>query len=361
MKKIIIILLGLLALASCSKDDNEVPFPLPPENASLYMAVNGLPGFPDKIYDLEGNTIYECEEGGSIQSLVAEGSDWYALIKENDTFFVVKNGSKIISGEGQIWCFTIENGFVYTVQEYKNFEVWVCKGYESQQDKGSWYNQQLFYVTEGDLECVENWMYNIFMVHDGSVTIPFRGPEPKIMIDGSTHSLNEYLDHGFDWVYGIDFYAGSWLITYEDFETRKNMYWWHNVNYECPADFQPYASSIVNGHSFILGRKTTSQGVGGINGIPAVLIDGIETVLNNDLAGFSAVSLASHGVDTYILVRDNTSLYSYIYKNLSAIKLPDVKTPYSVGPYGAQNSNDGKSNLSALGIKAIAVVSSRKD
>ena len=169
------------------------------------------------------------------------------------------------------------------------------------------------------------------------------------------------MDHGFDWVYGIDFYAGSWLITYEDFETRKNMYWWHNVNYECPADFQPYASSIVNGHSFILGRKTTSQGVGGINGIPAVLIDGIETVLNNDLAGFSAVSLASHGVDTYILVRDNTSLYSYIYKNLSAIKLPDVKTPYSVGPYGAQNSNDGKSNLSALGIKAIAVVSSRKD
>ena len=93
----------------------------------------------------------------------------------------------------------------------------------------------------------------------------------------------------------------------------------------------------------------------------ATLIDGIETVLNNDLAGFSAVSLASHGVDTYILVRDNTSLYSYIYKNLSAIKLPDVKTPYSVGPYGAQNSNDGKSNLSALGIKAIAVVSSRKD
>ena len=112
MKKILIILLGLLELASCSNGDE--PKPEPSGDATLYMAVNGLPGFPDKIYDLEGNTIYECEEGGNIQSLVAEGSDWYALIKENDTFFVVKNGSKIISGEGQIWCFTIENGFVYT-------------------------------------------------------------------------------------------------------------------------------------------------------------------------------------------------------------------------------------------------------
>ena len=360
MKKVLIILFGLLALASCSEDDNDPLDTHLSENATLYMAVDGLPGFPDKIYDLEGNVIYECEEGSNIQSLVAEGSDWYALIrKENGTFVVVKNGSKIISGEGQIWCFTVENGIVYTVQEYKNFEVWVCKGYESQQDKGSWYNQQLFYVTEGNLDCVENWLYNTFMVHDGSVTIPFRGPEPKIMINGSTHSLNEYLDHGFDWVYGIDFYAGSWLITYEDFETRKNMYWWHNVNYECPDDFQPYASSIVNGHAFILGRKTTSQGVGGINGVPAVLIDGIETVLNNDLVGFSAVSLASHGVDTYILVRDNTSLYSYIYKNLSAIKLPDVKTPYSVGPYGSPYTENGMSNVSALGIKAIAVVERR--
>ena len=362
MKKILFLLaIGLMVLTSCSNGDE--PRPEPSGDATLYMAVNGLPGFPDKIYDLEGNTIYECEEGGSIQSLVAEGSDWYALInKENGTFFVVKNGSIILTGEGIIWCFTVENGIVYIVQENKNFEVWACKGFESQQDKGSWYYQQLFYVTEGNLDCVENWLYNTFMAHDGSVTIPFRGPEPKIMIDGSIFSLNEYLDHGFNNVYGIDFYAGSWLITYEDFETRKNMYWWHNVNYECPADFQPYASRIVNGHSFILGQKNSeSFCVGDIYGIPAVLIDGIETVLNNDLGGFSAVSLASHGVDTYILVRDNTSLYSYIYKNLSAIKLPDVKTPYSVGPYGSQNANDGKSNLSALGIKAIAVVSNREE
>lgn len=357
MKKFLIILFGLLALASCNKDDVEVPFPLPPENASLYMAVNGLPGFPDKIYDLEGNTIYECEEGDIIQSLVAEGSDWYALIrKEGGTFSVLKNGSKILTGEGIVWCFTVNQGAIYTVQEYDNHEVWACKGYESQQDKGSWYDQQLFYVTEGDLDCVENWLYNTFMVHDGCVTMAWRGEEPKVMLDGSSHSLNEYLDHGFNWVYGIDFYAGYWLITYEDFKTRKNMYWWLNDNYECPADFQPYTSCIVNGHAFILGKKNTSQGVGGINGLPAVLIDGIETVLSDDLLEFAAVSLVSHGMDTYILVRHREGQHALIYRNLQPIKLPDVKTPYSVSPYGSDYNKDGKSNLSALGIKAIAVV-----
>ena len=360
-KTLFIFLVGLLALTSCFNGDE--PRPEPSGDTTLFMAVNGLPGFPDMIYDLEGNTIYECEEGGSIQSLVADGSDWYALIsKENGTFFIVKNGSKILTGKGKVWCFTVQQGSIYTVQEYDNFEVWACKGWESSQDKGSWYSQQLFYVTESDLECVEDCLYNTFMVHDGSITMAFRGPEPKIMIDGSTFSLNEYLDHGFDHVYGIDFYAGYWLITYEDFETRKNMYWWKNVNYECPADFQPYASCIVNGHAFIIGQKIPEPYVGVIYGTPAVLIDGIETVLNDDLSGFSAVSLASHGMDTYILVRNNnTGLYSYIYKNLQAIELPDVKTPYSVGPYGSQNPNDGKSNLSALDIKAIAIVSNQKD
>ena len=354
IKKLMTLLLAMLALTACNNDEPKLE---PTGDTTLYMAVNGLPGFPDKIYDLEGNTIYECEEGSNIQSLVAEGSDWYALIKKEDgNFFIVKNGLKILTGEGIVWCFTVEHGSIYIVQEYKNFEVWVCKGSESLQDKGSWYLQQLFYVTEGDLDCVENWLYNTFMVHDGSVTMAFGGEEPKIMIDGSTFSLNEYLDHGFNLVYGIDFYAGYWLITYEDFETRKNMYWWKNVNYECPADFQPWTSCIVNDHAYILGQKTASQGVGSIYSLPAVLIDGIETILSDELLGFSAVSLVSHGMDTYILASHNADSRSCIFKNLKAIKLPDVKTPYSVGSYGQDYSQDGKSNLTALGIKAIAVV-----
>lgn len=345
-KSLLLFAIAMLALISCSKGDE--PSPGPAGGASLYMAVRELTGVPASIYDLQGNTIYTCDKGESIQSLVAEGSDWYALItRAEGTYRVVKNGEKIYASDGKIWCFAVEHGAFYLVLEDDKGSVWACKGWESQQDKGSWYCQPLFEVNKDRL-------YNTFMVHDGSITMAIHGATAGISINGVDCPLSE-LDHGFNWVYGIDFYAGYWLITYEDFETRKNMYWWKNVNYECPQHFQPTASRIVNGHAFILGEKIISQGVGGLKGLPAVLIDGIETVLNNDHPGYRAVSLASHGVDTYILVNNSAGAPSLVYKNLQPISLPDVTTPYSVTPYGSDDYT-GKSNLSMLGIKAIATV-----
>ena len=344
-KSLLLFAIAMLALISCTKGDE--PSPGPAGGASLYMAVRELTGVPASIYDLQGNTIYTCDKGESIQSLVAEGSDWYALItRAEGTYRVVKNGEKIYASDGKIWCFAVEHGAFYLVLEDDKGSVWACKGWESQQDKGSWYCQPLFEVNKDRL-------YNTFMVHDGSITMAIHGATAGISIHGADCPLSE-LDHGFNWVYGIDFYAGYWLITYEDFETRKNMYWWKDVNYECPQHFQPTASHIVNGHAFILGQKTTAQGEGGIYGLPAVLIDGIETVLSDDLLGFEAKGLTSYGVDTYILVSHSTGSISCVYKNLHAIRLPDIKLPYSVGHYG-QNYSE-KTNLGALGITAIAVV-----
>lgn len=349
MKNLLMLLLiGLLALSSCTTDTDE-PKPNSVGDTTLYMAANGLTGFPEAIYDLEGNMIYQSENGDHIKSLVAEGSDWYALIiKEDGNFSIVKNGLKILTGEGFVWCFTVKEGSIYSIMENSDHEVWAYKGYESWQDKGSWYFQQLFKVPNDRL-------YNTFLVHDGSIAMAILGSTPSISIDEANCPLDEYLDHGFSYVYGIDFYAGSWLITYEDFETGKNMYWWHNDNYECPAYFHTTTSCIVNGHAFILGMKSTKRGVGGLLGVPAVLIDGVEIILSNDLIDFMAVSLASHGMNTYILVKDRTSA-SVIYKNLVPIKLPDIKTPYDVGPYGATDYEDWKTKLSYLGINAIAVV-----
>ena len=344
---------AVLSLTSCT--DGDEPTPTPTGGGSLYLATRELSGFPARIFDQHGNTIYKCEEGECIRWLVAEGSDWYALITRNDvTYRVVKNGKKIYGSDGKIWCFAVENGAFYLVLEDNDHKVWACKGWESQQDKESWYCQQLFEVNDGRL-------YNTFMVHDGAITMAMGGAEPAITLNETIHPMNEYLDHGFNWVYGIDNYAGTWLITYEDFETRKNMYWWKNAINECPQYFQPTTSRIVNGHAFILGQKTSSQGVGSIYGLPAVLIDGIETILSDDLMGFEAVGLASHGIDTYILVSHSTGSISCIYKNLKAIRLPDVKMPYVLSPYGSNYSQDGKTNLASIGITAIAVVDGTKE
>ena len=348
MKKLLtLLLIGLLALSSCTTDIDE---PLPSGDTTLYMAARVLPGLLEAIYDLEGNMIYQSEDGDQIKSLVAEGRDWYALIiKEDGNFYIVKNGLKILTGEGFVWCFTVKGGSIYSIMENSDHEVWAYKGWESQQDEGSWYFQQLFKVPDDRL-------YNTFLVHDGSIAMAILGSTPSISIDEAICPLDEYLDHGFGYVYGIDFYAGSWLISYEDYQTRKNMYWWKNVNYECPTNFLPTASYIVNGHAFILGKKYTSQGVGGLHGVPAVLIDGIETILSNELIDFRAVSLASHDMDTYILVKEDATNTSVIYKNLVPIKLPDIKTPYDVDLYGATDYQDRITQFQYLGINAIAVV-----
>jgi len=348
MKKLLkLLLIGLLALSSCTTD-KDGPNPMPSGDTTLYMA-SGFVGDPEFIVNLDGDTVYLCEdEECRIQSLVAEGSDWYALIiKEDGNFYIVKNGLKILTGEGFVWCFTVNEGSIYSIVENSNHEVWAYKGYESQQDKGSWYFKQLFKVPDDRL-------YNTFLVHDGSIAMAILGSTPSISIDEATCPLDEYLDHGFCYVYGIDFYAGSWLITYDDYQTGKRMYWWKNINYKCPAYFQPITSCIVNGHAFILGTKSTIHGVGGLRGVPAVLIDGVETILSNDLIDFMAVSLASHGMDTYILVKDATNT-SVIYKNLVPIKLPDIEmSDYYKKVFSWYQ--DGKMNLSEVGIKNIAVV-----
>ena len=338
MKKLLFLFtIPLLAMISCTNGDE--PAPVPVDDTTLYMAVNGLTGFPEAIYDLDGNTIYQSEEGDRIKSLVAEGSDWYAVIlKEDGATHVVKNGETIFMTGETIWCFAVEDGIVYTVQESKLLnEIWVYKNF-----------RRLY-------EVPSNVYYNTFSVDHGNVAMGVYDEKPCYWYNGEIIPI-EGLENGFDWVYGIDKKGDNMLITYQDITTRKYMYWWKDSHEEMPVGFRPSMSQIVNGHAFILGQKITSQSVGGVRGCPAVMIDGVVTILSNDDRDCEAVGLASHDMDTYILVNNPSAVYSTVYKNMQPINLPDVKTPYSVGPYGSGVNQDGKSNLSTLGINAIVVV-----
>ena len=94
MKKILIILLGLLALTSCSNGDEPMPDPYNGGYGScdLYVATTGFPWHPEMICSIHGDTIYECAEGAHVLSLLAEDSDWYALLKTDDgVYSSVKN------------------------------------------------------------------------------------------------------------------------------------------------------------------------------------------------------------------------------------------------------------------------------
>ena len=100
MKKLLLLFaIAMLALISCTKGDE--PSPEPVGDTTLYMAANGLTGFPEAIYDLQGHIIYQCpDETYSIMSLTSEGSDWYAVLKTDDGIFsVVKNGKTLTDTE----------------------------------------------------------------------------------------------------------------------------------------------------------------------------------------------------------------------------------------------------------------------
>ena len=338
MKKLLLLFaIAMLALISCTKGDE--PSPEPVGDTTLYMAANGLTGFPEAIYDLQGHIIYQCpDETYSIMSLTSEGSDWYAVLKtDGGIFSVVKNGKTIYTTPEVIWSMAVEHGIVYTVQENKSDNTfWVNRGFERLYEVPSHVN------------------YYTISVHGGAVVFTVNNMKPYTWWNGVIVEF-EGLDEGFGYTYGISRTDDDALYVYQGYLSGKYKYIWNDIKSELPEKFVPTSSYIVNGHAFILGEKIISQGVGGFEGLPAVLIDGIETVLNNDHPGYRAVSLASHGVDTYILVNNSAGAPSLVYKNLQPINLPDVTTPYSVTPYGSDDYT-GKSNLSMLGIKAIATV-----
>lgn len=340
MKKLYIILLGLLALSSCTTGTDE-PLPLPEEKPNLYMATEGLTGCPETIYNLYGDTVYQCEDAeSSICSLVAEGLDWYALIIRGDgAYNVVKNGKSIYLTGETIHCFTVENGSIYTVQENKvSNTTWVCKDFERIH------------------EVVGAVLYNNFSVDHGNVTMAIYY-EPEYWYNGEFIPI-EGLEGRIEKVYGIDKKGDDMLITYQDNNTGADLYWWNGVTHEFPEGFIPTTSCIAKGHFFVLGRMMTTLGGHGSqwlpHGLPWLIMDGYEEVLSTKTIDFEAAQLVELDGTTYILVKSLRGATSYIFRGFQLLDLPTVEIPDKLKSYYSYYK-DGKVNLSDMGIKCIAV------
>lgn len=333
-KKLMTLLLALMALTACH-DSKDEPDPNPVEKTTLYLVTQGFPGYPEFIVNLEGDIIYQCEDDEStIPTLVTDGSDWYVVIRRGDGMFnVLKNGNSIHMINEKLWGFTVEDGIVYTVQENESSNtIWLCKNFE-----------RLY-------EVPDNAYYNTFTVDHGNVAMGVYDQKPCYWYNGVIIPI-EGLDGGFDWVYGIDMQGDDMLITYQDIPTRKNMYWWKGTRHDFTSPFTLTSSKIVNGQAYILGQKITTQGVGGVDGVAAVIIDGAETIISDEI-GSIAQRIVVDGEDVYILVRPGRTSTNKIYKNMKPIDLPNVVVPDFYKPY----YNGDSCSLGQVGIKCFVVL-----
>ena len=339
-KKLMTLMLAMLALTGCieNKDEPEPPVICPVEKTTLYMATSGFPGYPEFIVNLEGDTVYQCEDDEStIHSLVADGSDWYVVIRRGDGIFnVLKNGNSIHMTAEKLWGFSVEDGIVYTVQENElSNTIWLCKNFE-----------RLY-------EVPSNAYYFTFSVDQGNVAMGVYDEKPCYWYNGEIIPIDG-VDGGFNWVYGIDKKGDDMLITYQDIPTRNNMYWWKGTRHEFESWFTPKCSRIVNGQAYILGKKITQQGVGGVDGVATMIIDDKETIIS-DVVGSSAEQIVVNGGDAYILVRRGSGNYTEIYRNLEAITLPKVEIPEYYKPYHLYHEYDS-CTLGELGVRCFAVM-----
>ena len=342
MKKILFLLIGLSILASCTNADYEPTSPeVSPVEETLLLATQGFPGYPEMIYDLQGDTVYQCVDAEChILSLKAEGRDWYALLNNsNGTYSVVKNGATALTTDATIFCMKVENGIVFTVQENKaDNTLWVYRD-----------SERLY-------ELDRNVNYNTFFVQNGNITFTVNAEKPYTWWNGRTYQF-EGLVEGFGYTYEMDKNGLDILILYQDYRSEANKYYWNGAVYDLPDTFIPSACRLVNGHAFIMGRDKTTSGVGSSRfGVPAVFIDGVETVLS-DMLGLKAVQVVSQGIDTFILVKyaDGGISRSMIYKNLQYLALPNIIViPEDLRKYYTQYGT--AMNLGDLGITDIAMV-----
>ena len=309
MKRIffMLALLAMMTLMGC-KDSNDEPDPN--KQPRIYVAIID-DYYNSYVYDIEGNTIYECPQYSQIIKLASEGKNWYAVRSrhvDNNTvlYEVLKNGTVQFQIPYKAEGMCVENGDVYTYQYGDNDEyIFIYK------------NDQLLYKYD-TYDC--DFLYNSFDVVDGHLVagIPGAWSSPSYWIDGkkltldinstsSQMSMEAYAREGTD-----D------LIVFSDDDDESIWYQFKGQSHHLPSAYIVSQAKIVDGDSYILAlNRDLDQALLYMNGYKYTLNTPLK---DGDEYQWWRGMMRRYGNDVYVLT-NTWGKHSQIYKRNEPIDM----------------------------------------
>lgn len=309
MKRIffMLALLAMMTLMGC-KDSNDEPDPN--KQPRIYVAIID-DYYNSYVYDIEGNTIYECPQYSQIIKLASEGKNWYAVRSrhvDNNTvlYEVLKNGTEQFQIPYKAEGMCVENGDVYTYQYGDNDEyIFIYK------------NDQLLYKYD-TYDC--DFLYNSFDVVDGHLVagIPGAWSSPSYWIDGNKLTLD--IDPYFNSV-KLEGYAREGtdnLIVFSDDDDESIWYQFKGQSHHLPSAYIVSQAKIVDGDSYILAlNRDLDQALLYMNGYKYTLNTPLK---DGDEYQWWRGMMRRYGNDVYVLT-NTWGKHSQIYKRNEPIDM----------------------------------------
>ncbi len=311
IRKLMALLLVMLALTACHNDEPDEPegpdFPTVVTSDNLYLAViNNMDG-GDLVLTAQGDTIYQCAPNTMLERLIAEGSDWYAMFYDPEGSGIIKNGQVVYKTTTEtIYDLFIEDGNIYTLQDSCSedlYQEWVYKNFERIYALPT----EKFVSVNMD---VENGNVFLTAVHYETAVYWHNGEFVDLPgVEGPIH-------YGFIDKEGDDLLVGI----FEDKNSKQG--YWLNGTYTPLNAMHMTQAKLIGGKPYIIGERVTGQ-VGNVQQTTAIaVIDGQEQMLN----GSRTRKLINHSNDVYILVDGGkNSAKSRVYKNMNEIGLGYIK------------------------------------
>lgn len=302
-------LLAMMTLMGC-KDSNDEPDPN--KQPRIYVAIID-DYYNSYVYDIEGNTIYECPQYSQIIKLASEGNNWYAVKStrhDNQSMLeVLKNGKvqfQIPTPPYRVEGMCVENGDVYTLLWDDNDDYWFV--YKN--------DQQLYRYDAYDYD----FAYNSFDVVDGHLVAGIRGAwsSPSYWIDGNKLTLD--IDPYFNSV-KLEAYAREGiddLFVIYRVDDESIWYQFKGQSHHLPSAYIVSQAMIVDGDSYILAlNRDLDQAL--------LYMNGYKYTLNRPLRDGDEYQswrgmMRRYGNDVYVLT-NTWGKHSQIYKRNEPIDM----------------------------------------